>query len=614
MIPRIGQFLSNFLLFAILAGGAEIGLVRGQDLVPAGGGEFSKSTPVSSQGRPVQLQFLAEFGGQPLTPSLGFDGRRVSRLDYVLSSLAFRRTDGSWLESQDWFAYISGLGQRTQVKADGVPAEKFTGLRFRLGLTPEVNGADPNSREPGHALHPDVCGLHWGWQGGYVFLALEGSWPKSGQERGGFSYHLANNWNAVMVELPVAFDAAQPNTIDIALDVQSVLAGLDFAKDGESTHSRKDDPLAAKLKHNVASAFRVLRTRQDHYQEAAPPLVGLAAIPAGATPLTPLISQRLPRVTLPKDNPLTVEGVKLGHKLFNEKRLSINNTQSCASCHDVNLAFADARRVSLGAEGKAGRRNAMPLFNLAWGQGFFWDGRAATLRQQVVMPIVDASEMHQSLDRCVEKLAQDSEYPGLFRRAFGAPEIDAAKLAKALEQFLLTLISQESKFDRAARKVETLTAEEQRGLQLFVTENDPRRNLRGADCFHCHGGNLFTNHQFHNNGLSLEAADSGRFAVTHQEEDRGKFKTPSLRNIALTAPYMHDGRFATLEEVIEHYDHGVLRSPTLDPNLAKHPAEGLNLSAEDKKALAAFLRTLTDPTLATLSRTEASKSSSTTAQ
>jgi cytochrome c peroxidase len=179
--------------------------------------------------------------------------------------------------------------------------------------------------------------------------------------------------------------------------------------------------------------------------------------------------------------------------------------------------------------------------------------------------------------------------------------VTAERVALALEQFLLTLISQDSKFDRASRKIETLTAEERRGLELFVTEHDPARGLRGADCFHCHGGNLFTSGQLANNGLPALGAtggkgDEGRFDVTGNEADRGKFKVPSLRNVAATGPYMHDGRFATLEEVVEHYDRGVQRSATLDPNLAKHPASGLGLSAEDKRALVAFLKTLTDET------------------
>jgi cytochrome c peroxidase len=169
----------------------------------------------------------------------------------------------------------------------------------------------------------------------------------------------------------------------------------------------------------------------------------------------------------------------------------------------------------------------------------------------------------------------------------------------ALEQYLLTLVSQDSRFDRMMKGSERFTAQEKRGFELFLTEHDPAQGLRGGDCFHCHGGALFTNHQFMDIGLPARGPgrkpDAGRQAVTADPADHGKFRTPSLRNVAVTGPYMHDGRFKTLEEVVNHYDHGVQRRPNLDPNLAKHPAEGMQLTAEDKAALVAFLRTLTDP-------------------
>ena len=241
----------------------------------------------------------------------------------------------------------------------------------------------------------------------------------------------------------------------------------------------------------------------------------------------------------------------------------------------------------------------MSLVNLAWAREFFWDGRAKSLREQVLMPIQDAHEMNETLDHAIAKLEADRQYPAQFKAAFGTAGITTNRMALALEQFLLTLLSQESKFDRAARKLAQLTPQEQQGLQLFITEYDPARGLRGADCFHCHGGNLFSNHQFMNNGLEERNGDLGRMEVTGMEMDRAKFKVPTLRNVALTAPYMHDGRFATLEAVVEHYNGKLHRSQTLDPNLAKHPESGLGLSADDKAALVAFLKTLTDEQLVT---------------
>ena len=182
----------------------------------------------------------------------------------------------------------------------------------------------------------------------------------------------------------------------------------------------------------------------------------------------------------------------------------------------------------------------------------------------------------------------------MFAAAFGSPQITAEKIGLALEQFVLTLTSFDSKFDRAMGGQAKLAADEQRGFELFMTEYEPRTGQFGADCFHCHGGANFSTHGFANNGLDADFKDSGRYEVTKKAGDKGKFAVPSLRNVALTAPYMHDGRFPTLEEVVEHYSRGVKRSTTLDPNLAKHPAGGLNLSAADKAALVAFLKTLTD--------------------
>jgi cytochrome c peroxidase len=349
----------------------------------------------------------------------------------------------------------------------------------------------------------------------------------------------------------------------------------------------------------VTRSFRVKSVQTDLYQPVDLTPSPAHPLPANATPFRLTISERLPKVKLPQDNALTIEGVALGRRLFHDSNLSRDNVQSCSTCHDQSRAFTDGRRQSLGAGGQHGRRNAMPLVNLAWMKEFFWDGRAKSLREQVLLPIQDAHEMNEKLDRVVAKLEADNDYPAQFKAAFGDPRITSERIALALEQFLLTLVSQESKFDHAARKLEQLTPLEQRGLQLFVTENDPARGLRGADCFHCHGGNLFSNHQFLNNGLEERPGDLGRMEVTGLETDRGKFKVPTLRNVALTAPYMHDGRFATLDEVVDHYNGKLHRTRNLDPNLAKHPESGLGLSADDKAALVAFLKTLTDEPLLT---------------
>ena len=202
--------------------------------------------------------------------------------------------------------------------------------------------------------------------------------------------------------------------------------------------------------------------------------------------------------------------------------------------------------------------------------------------------------MHQDFGKLVIKLSGVLEYEDLFGKAFSSPEINVEKVSLALEAYLLTLISTDSKFDQALRGEVSLNPEEQRGLELFFMEYEPAHNKKGADCFHCHGGKFFSDFAFHNNGL-IDVDDLGAAGVTELESDEGKFATPSLRNVALTAPYMHDGRFKTLEEVVTHYSSEVKRTKNLDPNLAKHPVGGIELSPEDQSAIVAFLKTLTDP-------------------
>jgi len=436
--------------------------------------------------------------------------------------------------------------------------------------------------------------------------------PLAEEKRCGYSFHIANNPQLMAVNLPLAVELDVDHSLRLALDVARIFDAqylITLAEDASTTHSRTNDRLAIQLHENIGRAFLVESIQRlpdlnpNEKEERAPERGVLAAalsgnnrtlMAANATPYRLTLSSLFPRPGLPLDNPLTEEGVALGRALFNENRLSINNSQSCASCHDLGRAGVDQRgALSAGAEGQSGTRNAMPLFNLAWKNSFFWDGRAATLREQVLQPIQNPTEMHETLTNVVAKL-NGRDYAGLFTRAFGSPEITADRIARALEQFLLTQVSHDSKFDRVVKGEAKFTDEEQRGFELFHTEYDPRHGQLGADCFHCHGGPLFQNVAFANNGLDLQPTDLGRFVATRRDGDQGKFAVPSLRNVSVTGPYMHDGRFQTLEEVVEHYNTSVKRSATLDPNLAKHPDGGLHLSAADKSALVAFLMTLTD--------------------
>jgi cytochrome c peroxidase len=309
------------------------------------------------------------------------------------------------------------------------------------------------------------------------------------------------------------------------------------------------------------------------------------------TPLTLLRPTGFPAPLEPADNPTTVEGVALGRKLFYETLLSGNNTQSCGSCHNSSLSFSDnGNTFSTGIDGIQGTRNAQALINLAFNLRFFWDGRAESLEEQALEPVPNPIEMHQSWPDAVAKLKNAKNYKNEFYAAFGTYDFDSSHVSKALSQFMRTLISYNSRLDKRLRYELNLTPQEMNGFSIFMTER--------GDCFHCHNidaGRLLTDNQFHNNGLDSVFTDPGLAGVTGNTSDMGKFLTPTLRNIALTAPYMHDGRFATLEEVVEHYNSGGKPSATVDP-LMKHVGTGLNLSVQDKADLVSFLKTFTDST------------------
>ena len=295
---------------------------------------------------------------------------------------------------------------------------------------------------------------------------------------------------------------------------------------------------------------------------------------------------------IPTNNPLTEEGIALGKKLFFDKKLSADNTQSCATCHAPQKAFTNNLQFSIGIDNIEGTRNSMPLFNLAWNYDdkFFWDGRELSLERQVFDPITNPIEMHNTLDNVVQRLQQDPNYPTLFEQAFGTSGIDSIMVSKAISQFERTIISANSKFDRYLLGEATLTPQELEGFNVFMDEN------RG-DCFHCHGSEnnpLWTDNKFHNNGLDANPSDLGLGIASGDPNDNGKFRTPSLRNLAFTAPFMHDGRFETIEEVINHYSEGLQDSPTIDPLMKKVEQGGVQLSETDKENLKQFLLSLSD--------------------
>ena len=313
------------------------------------------------------------------------------------------------------------------------------------------------------------------------------------------------------------------------------------------------------------------------------------------------------RFKVPPDNPLTEEGVALGRRLFYDVRLSGNDKISCATCHIQRLGFSDGKTTAEGISGSPLTFNSMNLANLMWGsQHFFWDGRVDSLEQQALLPIQNAEEMDQNLDDLVLDLKGDTEYRRLFKAAYGS--INTTNIAKALASFERTLVSANSKYDQYLRGEVDLSEQEELGRKLFVAHPDVKTSLRGGNCIDCHSQFLtsgFTSRYdgFSNNGLDGENELSpGLQAVTKDPAHRGFFKVPSLRNIAVTAPYMHDGRFSSLEEVLDHYNEGIRLSGTLSPLImeANNIEQGvavqvsLNLTAKEKTAIITFMHTLTD--------------------
>jgi cytochrome c peroxidase len=293
-----------------------------------------------------------------------------------------------------------------------------------------------------------------------------------------------------------------------------------------------------------------------------------------------------PPMEVPPANPITAQGVELGRRLFYDPILSADSTQACADCHSQPFSFSDhGERFSEGIDGLVGTRNAPVIVNAGWSRRFFWDGRVTSLEAQALEPVRNPIEMHEHWPNAAEKLRRHPDYPGLFGLAFGTSDIDSMRVVMAIAQFERTMVSANAKYDRWLVRAAELTPEEERGFALFFTER--------GDCFHCHGTNqAFTDHQFHNIGLDSILVDRGRGELTGDPADMGLFKTPTLRNVEFTAPYMHDGRFQTLEEVVQHYNGGGFRTPTVDPLI--RVGTGLRLTTEDVQALVAFMETLSD--------------------
>ncbi|MDX2359594.1 MAG: cytochrome c peroxidase [Crocinitomicaceae bacterium] len=292
------------------------------------------------------------------------------------------------------------------------------------------------------------------------------------------------------------------------------------------------------------------------------------------TPYVETIPSHFPYMQVSTQNPTTNEGVALGRMLYYDNKLHPNQAMSCSQCHDQSNAFTDPVV------------NSLAHINIGWSSTFLWNGKVEGTLEDIMMFEVDEF-FHTDLS----VLNNDDEYPIRFERVFGVTTIESKHVAYALAQFFRTLNSYDSKYDRVLQGLETFTAAEANGYDIFFSER--------GDCFHCHGGALTTDNLMHNNGLDA-MPDDGRFTITNNPADKGKFKTPTLRNIEYTSPYMHDGRYQTLEEVLTFYCWGLQDSPTIDP-LMKNVGfpGGIDLNQQDFDDLISFLKTLSDESFLT---------------
>jgi len=290
------------------------------------------------------------------------------------------------------------------------------------------------------------------------------------------------------------------------------------------------------------------------------------------TPYDLKIPQGFPEMTIPEDNPMTQEGVELGRKLYYDKKLDKNGARACATCHLQSKSFTNGPDV-------------LPHVNLGWSRTYLWDGKISGSMEDIMR-----FEVEHFFETNVDVFNSDEEYKNLFKEAFGVDEITTDEIVKALSQFFRILNSGDSKFDKFVRGEVELTNQEFLGYELYYTER--------GDCFHCHATMFMTDNLMHNNALDV-SPDPGYFAITGDSLDYGRFKSATLRNIEYTAPYMHDGRYATLEDVVEFYSTGLEKSSTVDPLMKNLSRGGVQLSTEEKAALVAFIKTFSDPSYLT---------------
>jgi cytochrome c peroxidase len=340
------------------------------------------------------------------------------------------------------------------------------------------------------------------------------------------------------------------------------------------------------LKNLLLFIFTIIITYSCKNKDSIPEPLPFSIANTPNEPLEPLfdIPSHFPHLSFPTENEQTRNIVALGRMLFYDPILSKDSSISCASCHFQHLAFTDSKSISIGIEGKTGFRNSPPLFNLAWHSTFFWDGGAPDLESQAIAPITTPEEMGHNLQILNTQLNKNTFYKQKFKDAFGTDSVFTLRIITALAMFQKSIISGNSAYDAYLKgNTDALNQTEKEGMLVYEQK-----------CSSCHKGVLMTDFSFQNNGLDEVFSDLGRGRITDNELDNGKFKVPTLRNVALTAPFMHDGRFFTLDEVLEHYATGKKNSSTVAASVME-----ITLSVEEKNSLKHFLNTLTDYSLLT---------------
>lgn len=508
------------------------------------------------------LQVLQTGLETPYTTPLGTTFG-VARLTYFVSNLRLKQANGDRL-ALGGVAYVDVKDPSTLQMQVSLPLHA-TGntLMFTVGMGPQDNTSGRFELPPQSLMEwPQTMG------GGYHHMKLEGRYRDAAGQAINYTVHtgpLNGSDYSVTAEVPlndlVLDDGAE---VELVMDVTRWFEAYDLNAYGAGV---MNIPAAqALLQTNGARAFSVGYTGPlRHTEPTAPPQAVTLDYPAGVP---------IPMV-VPLDNPTTAQGVALGRRLYYDPQLDGVASRACADCHHQGGAFSSTNGTGV-----------LPHINLGFNTSFLWDGLVSSGLEDAMV-----FEVEEFFATSVDRLGQDAVYPPMFEAAFGPGSITTQKAAYALAQFQRTLLSFNSRYDQHLRGEVELNASERRGMEVFFTE--------AGDCFHCHGTLLFTDNLFHNTGLDMVSEREGLMAVTHDAADRGRFKTPTLRNIALTAPYMHDDRYGSLGQVINFYSEGLHNAPGIDPLMKRAATGGIQLTPLQKADLLAFLQTLSDTTFTT---------------